>query len=191
MYPKHREVPTQLDNGAELKQENEQHVILEQHSQRVPIRYNSNQLREIADNIKFQKQYKRLTHNTVINVRRLQLNKRGSRGRHKAIIWKRLHGRVKTAANIRNLTQIKIDKTTDIKKYNRNFLISTANVQSLKNKSEEIHDYIIESGCDIMVLTETWLKSQMKIRAGYSAMNSTEVTLKLKYQIGKLEEEVD
>ena len=78
--PKHREVPTQLDNGAELKQANEQHVVLDQHSQRVPIRYNSNQLREIADNIKFQKQYKRLTHNTVINVRRLQLNKRGSRG---------------------------------------------------------------------------------------------------------------
>ena len=78
--PNHREVPTQLDNGAELKQVNEPHVVSEQHSQRVPIRYNSNQLREIADNIKFQKQYKRLTHNTVINVRKLQLNKRGSRG---------------------------------------------------------------------------------------------------------------
>ena len=69
--PKHREVPTRLDNGPELKQANEQHVVLEQHSQRVPIRYNRNQLREIADNINFQKQYKRLTHNTVINVRRL------------------------------------------------------------------------------------------------------------------------
>ena len=157
--PKHREVPTQLDNGAEFKQANEQHVILEQHSQRVPIRYNSNQLRKIADNIKFQKQYKRLTHNTVINVRRLQLNKRGSRGQCKAIIWKRRHGRVKTAVNFGNLTQIKIDKTTDIKKYNRNFLISTANVQSLKNKSEEIHDHIIESGCDIMVLTENLAKN--------------------------------
>ena len=38
-------------------------------------------------------------------------------------------------------------------------MISTANVQSLKNKSEEIHDYITESGCNIMVLTETWLKN--------------------------------
>ena len=38
-----------------------------------------------------------------------------------------------------------------------------------------------------MVLTETWLKTQMKISAGYSAMNSTEVTLKPKYQIGNLE----
>ena len=121
----------------------------------------------------------------------MQLNKRGRRGRRKAIIWKRLHGRVKTAANLGNLIQIKANKTTDIKKYNRNFLISTANVQSLKNKSEEIHDYITESGCDIMVLTETWLKVQMKTNAGYSAMNSTEVTLKLKYQIGNLEEEVN
>ena len=31
----------------------------------------------------------------------------------------------------------------------------------------------------------------MKISAGYSAMNSTEVTLKPKYQIGNVEEEVD
>ena len=69
--PNNREVPTQLENAAELKQVYEQHVAPEQHSQRVPIRYNSNQLREIAENIKLQKQYKRLTHNTVINVRKL------------------------------------------------------------------------------------------------------------------------
>ena len=74
----HREVLTQLENEAEPKQVYEQHEALEQHSQRVLISYNSNQLREIAENIKFQKQYKRLTHNTVINVRKLRLNKRGS-----------------------------------------------------------------------------------------------------------------
>ena len=69
--PNHSGVPTQSVNGAELKQVYEQHVAPEQHNQRVPIRYNSNQLREIAENIKFQKQYKRLTNNTVINVRKL------------------------------------------------------------------------------------------------------------------------
>ena len=42
-----------------------------------------------------------------------------------------------------------------------------------------------------MALTETWLKTQMKISAGYNAMNSIEITLKLKYQTGNLEEEVD
>ena len=72
---------------------------------------------------------------------------------------KRTQGKVKTAANFNNLIEIKIDKTRNIKKYNRNLLILTANVQSLKNKSEEIHDYITESGCDIMVLTETWLRN--------------------------------
>ena len=104
------------------------------------------------------------------------------------MIWKRTQSRVKTAANFQNLTEIKIDRTIDIKKHNKNLLISTANVQSLKNKSEEIHDYIIESGCDIMVLTETWLKNT---DPGYNAMNSIEITLKLKYQTGNLEEEVD
>ena len=50
------------------------------------------------------------------------------------MIWKRTQSKVKTAANFNNLTEIKIDKTINIKKYNRNFLISTANVQSLKTK---------------------------------------------------------
>ena len=66
--PNHKEVLSQLGNAAEPKQVYEQHVAPEQHSHRVLISYNSNQLREIAENIKFQKQYKRLTHNTVINV---------------------------------------------------------------------------------------------------------------------------
>ena len=87
--PKHGEVLTQVDKGTgkfdiniytRVKQGNEQQAVSEQYSQRVPIRYKSNQLREIADNIKHQKQYKRLTHSTIIDVRRLQLNKRGSRG---------------------------------------------------------------------------------------------------------------
>ena len=69
---KHREVSTQVDNGIDnyntctrVKQGNEQH------SQKAPIRYDSNQLREIVDNIKHHKQYRRLTHSTIINVRRL------------------------------------------------------------------------------------------------------------------------
>ena len=71
MYTQPQGGPTQLENAAELKQVYEQHAAPDQHSQRVPLRYNSNQLREIAENIKLQKQYKRLTHNTVINVRKL------------------------------------------------------------------------------------------------------------------------
>ena len=39
-----------------------------------------------------------------------------------------------------------------------------------------------------MVLTETLLKTQMKISAGYNAMNSKETTLKFRYQTGKSEE---
>ena len=76
--------------------------------------------------------------------------------------------------NLNNLIEVKVDKTIDIREYNRNILISLANVQSLKNKSKEIHDYITESGCDIIVLTETWLKTWMKISAGYNAINSIE-----------------
>ena len=52
---------------------NKQQVMAVQHSQsqRAPIRYNSNQLMEIADNIKHDKWYKMLTHNTIINIRKL------------------------------------------------------------------------------------------------------------------------
>ena len=76
----YREVSTQVDNGTNnininkhtrVQQENEQHAVTVQYSQRAPMRYNSNQLREIASNIKHDKQYKRLTHNTIINDRRL------------------------------------------------------------------------------------------------------------------------
>ena len=114
-----------------VKQGIEQQAVYEQYSQRVHIRYNSNQLREIEDNIKPQKQYKRLTHSTIINVRRLQLNMRRSRGQPKAMIWKRTQSRVKTndleenteqsqdCSKFQNLTEIKIDKTIDIKKHNR------------------------------------------------------------------------
>ena len=103
--PLHREVRTPSENAAENepKQVYEQHVAPEQHSQRVSISYNSNQLRQIAENIKLYKQYKRLTYNTVINVRKLGLNRRGSRGQGKARSLKRIHGRVKTAANLGNL----------------------------------------------------------------------------------------
>ena len=83
----HMEVSTEVDNIIDnyntytrVKQGNEQQTVLEQHSQIVPIRYDSNQLREIADHIKHQKHYRMLTHSTIINVRRLRLNKRGSRG---------------------------------------------------------------------------------------------------------------
>ena len=174
-----------------MQQVNEQQALAEQYSHRAPIRYNSNQLREIADNIKHHKQDKRLTHSTIINVRRLQVNKRGSRGGCKARIWNRKQRRVKTAVNCKNLIEIKIDKIIDIRKYNRNFLISTANVQSLKNKSEEIHDYIIESGCDIMVLTVTWLKNTDEDKCWLQCNELNRDSLKLKYQIGNLEEEVD
>ena len=56
--------------------ENKQQAVAVQQSQRAPIRYNSNQLMEIAGNIKCDKQYKMLTHNTIINVRKLFLNRR-------------------------------------------------------------------------------------------------------------------
>ena len=51
--------------------ENKQQAMAVQHSQRAPIRYNSNQLMEIAGNIKHDKWYKILTHNTIINSRKL------------------------------------------------------------------------------------------------------------------------
>ena len=51
--------------------ENKQQAVAVQQSQRAPIRYNSNQLMEIAGNIKHDKWYKMLTHNTIINIRKL------------------------------------------------------------------------------------------------------------------------
>ena len=104
--------------------ENKQQAMTLQKSKRAPIRYNSNSLMEIAGNIKHDKWYKMFIHNTIINVRNyVRLNKRGERGRHKTWIWKRKHSKIKTAVNLNNLIEVKVDKTTDIRKYNRNILI--------------------------------------------------------------------
>ena len=126
---KYKEVLTQVYNGSDniniykhtrVQKENEQAVAV-QYSQRAPMKYNSNQLREISSNIKYNKQYKRVTHKTVINVRRLQLNK--SRGGRKTRIWERKQRKTKTSVNLNNLIEIKVNITIDIRKYNRNFLI--------------------------------------------------------------------
>lgn len=118
---------------------------------RLSATYDSVALRQIFEHVDKNKLGKILPFETILNVRKLKLNKRkrGSRGGMKKSEFPQ-------GVNKNNLTEIKMGSQR-IHDNSKQVSIMTVNCRSVKSKSELICDIMIEQKIDIAVLTETWL----------------------------------
>ena len=115
-----------------------------------PIRYGRNQLLAIN----YDTHRIRLNGNTVINVRRLRINKRhgGKGGVIRLNYNDRWELRIHNSLNLNNLVQVSLQNavvTTIV------VSLSTMNTQSLKNKEYVVLEDFITNSVDLSVLTDT------------------------------------
>ena len=94
-------------------------------------------------------------------------NRRGTRGGRKkqrkinTVISNRSFHDISTShdnikgACIENLTYV---STNSLQVQSKHFKVISFNAQSCRNKTHEIHDLILDSDCDLVFMTETWLK---------------------------------
>ena len=124
-------------------------LIIQNQSTVKNITYSASELKVLGNNMTKSGHGKSIPFNAIGNIRRLGLNK--TRKRRKKI----------NSASIRavvpsNITQIEtIDGNSHI--VDNKLKISMINARSIKNKDALLYNHMLENGCDILVITETWL----------------------------------
>ena len=148
-----------------------------------PIRYDRNQL--FAINLNYVTHRTRLNGDTVINVRRLRINKRhrGKRGGIRLSHKYRQEWMIHNSINLNNLVQVSLQKAAET---TMEVNISTMNTQSLRNKKYVLVEDIETNAVDLCVLTETWLDNTEKDKAGLlsSPLNMDRLKMYTKNRIG-------
>ena len=146
-----REDATPLPNWLEP----EQHQVQTVH----PRGYDSAELLAIRERVKHDNRLKILLLNACKIIRRLRLNKQGSRG---GINKNReLHQSHKLSRGIGCNNLIKIDFHLNHVLHwltNDKLVVSLANVQSVRRKDSILYDHLHLVKCDISVIRETWLR---------------------------------
>ena len=76
----------------------------------------------------------------------------------------------KRKAEIRNLRQVPaVDRSND--EIAQTIRVSTVDARSLKHKENLISEEIHNTNADIAIITETWLKTLMKMTPGHTHQN--------------------
>lgn len=113
-----------------------------------PKAYSRGELIALGNMAKINQRFKIINHAAVSKIQRFRLNRRGKQGGHRA-------SEAQQSINLNNLKQI--NTTTLISRMDKKLSIATLNVQSLKNKSNQIFTDLHTDNIDIVLLTETWL----------------------------------
>ena len=80
------------------------------------------------------------------------------------------HIKPKRKVEIRNLRQVpKVDKNND--EIVQTIRVSAVNARSLKHNENLISEEIQNTKSDIAIITETWLKTLMKMTSGHTHQN--------------------
>ena len=126
--------------------------------------YTPNQLRSIGKQYKNGNKLRILPFGAIRQIRDLCLNKRNKRKYRKNL---HRHLFKQTRIYHKNLKEVNYDDRDgdDPTKYLR---IVTVNTRSIKNKQKIVLEAIRRYSLDLLVVTETWLKTQTKIKYGYS-----------------------
>ena len=129
-----------------------QHPVYKRSS---PLVYTPDSLKHIKATIQHHIRYKHLDHQTCCIIQQLRLNRRGKRGgKNKKIKNLKLQG-----IDHHNIILINICHVNTIIHPLENVKISSINIQSIKNKEYMLHEYIVNKGIDVCVVSETWLKN--------------------------------
>ena len=135
--------------------EPEQHQVQTVH----PIRYDSAELLAIRERVKHDNRLKILPLNACKIIRRLRLNKQGTRkgiNKHKELHWSHKLSRGIGCDNL-----IKIGSALNHVLHwltNDKEVVSLANGQSIKRKDSTLYGHLHSVKCDISDITETWLR---------------------------------
>ena len=150
-----RSLPNQLELEQQVHTVQTVQMVQEDH----PIRYDRFELLVIKDKVKQDSRLKILLLDACKIIRRLKLNRRGTRGGIKN--WKKWNRSNKLPRGIGhgNLIKINFYLNHALHQLNsENFVVSLANVQSKRRKDSILYRYLHSIKCDISVVTETWLR---------------------------------
>ena len=137
-----------------------------------PIRYSSGKLLQLREKVVHHNKYKIIGSQACVTIRKLRINYRPVRqGKKKATRIQVKQNRV----NVYNLKLIKTQATFGKNACSKRFSMTLCNVQSLKSKQDILVELLEDNKTDILVCTETWMKSGDEVwfqtsdlyRAGY------------------------
>ena len=127
--------------------------------------YSSKQLWAIHDQVN-PTSLTNLSFGSIQRIRELQLNRKPTSIRTR----KKQQIKPKRKVEIRNLRQVPtVDKSND--EIVQTIRVSTVNARSLKHKENLISEEIQNTNSDIAIITETWLKTLMKMTPGHTHQN--------------------
>ena len=137
-----------------------------------PIRYISSELLQLREKVVHHDKYKIIDSQAGVTIRKLRLN-------HRPVRWgKKIVPRTpvkQNRVNVHNLKLIKVKATFGKNACSKRFSMTLCNVQSLKSKQDVLVELLEDNKTDILVCTETWMKSGNEVwfqtsdlhRAGY------------------------
>ena len=137
-----------------------------------PIRYSLGKLLQLRKKVVHHDKYKIIDSQACVTIRKLRLNHSPVRQ------GKRIASRTpvkQNRVNVHNLKLIKTQATFGKSTCRKRFSMTLCNVQSLKNKQDVLVESLEDNKTDILVCTETWMKSGNEVwfqtsdlhRAGY------------------------
>ena len=121
------------------------------------IEYNHDKLYSIVRKVGKDPRYKLIDRSACTRIRKLHLNKRGTRGGKRLKHHTHRLGLIPEEVNSSNLIQIKMDANQSMRDLKLNLTLSLLNAQSIKNKELLLHGQLTHHDVDICILTETWL----------------------------------
>ena len=157
-------------SNQQLSQTEVSNTLIVQKNQ--PIRYSLGKLLQLREKVVHHNEYKIINSQACITIRKLRLNRRPVRRGKKILPRTPVK---QNRVNVNNLKLIKIQATFGKIACSKRFSMTLCNVQSLKNKQDVLVELLEENKTDILVCTETWMKSGDEVwfqtsdlyRAGY------------------------
>ena len=142
------------------------------------LKYSRSDLFAIRDNVFHRSEFRKLSPQTETIIKTLGIKKkrkRGSRGGSKQMIHHH--------SNMRNIKIIETS-TKRVHKSNDTLKFCLLNPWSVCNKADEINDFIVDQGLDLLAITETWLSGDITDNpiisalspAGYSVLQNPRKT---------------
>ena len=130
--------------------------------------YTPNQLRSIGKQYKNGNKPRILPFGTIRQIRGLHVNRRNRR-KNRKYLCKHLFKQARI--NYKNLKEVNYKVNYDDRDWDdptKYLRIGTVNTTSIKNKQEIVLEAINRYNLNLLVVTGTWLKTQIKIKYGYS-----------------------